>query len=681
MNPFDQFDQKSNPFDAFDAPAPSKFTKDAQGRNVIPPEQAIGATESALARIKIPDWMNSLLSTTRSGMQGMADPTVGAVQLAANMLGQGEAVNKAIAENEKKQSALKFNENGWDTAARIAGNVASPVNMLPAVRLAGGAPVVAAASKAPATVRGMAAQGAGYGAIGAAIDPVLSGDNYWGEKGEKLAAGTAAGAVFGPVVGKSVEYLASLRNTGNRLTADDVTNSLRTALAEVGQDISSLQQGQIERLQTQVLAALQGGKKLDPQALLREADFASLGIKPTQGQITRDPMQFAAEQNLRGVSGVGEPLAARFSEQAAEIQRRINELSPGAKNAFQAGEQLTGTLGNIDDILSQHVSGLYREARQSAGKDLDVPLAGLAQDYARILGDFGDSVPGAIRGKFAELGLDPLNPSNQRKLFTVESADQLLKTINKNQSNDPAVNRALSELRAAVKGAVEGAAPDGGVFAPAVKAAAGRFKLQEAIPALGAVVEGRASPDDFVQRFLVNGKTNDVKGLADALRKTDPDSFNEARAQIAEVIKEAAFGTIQAGGDRIAADRFAKTLKKLGPDKLQAFFTPKEVSDLMTMARVQAYISKEPAGAAVNRSNTAGALMNLVGNVPGMSLPVALVNKGIQTAGERRTVSRALSSQAMPEKLPLSDARRNQLLRFLAPGGLAVGGAVSTFTE
>jgi hypothetical protein len=47
-----------------------------------------------------------------------------------------------------------------------------------------------------------------------------------------------------------------------------------------------------------------------------------------------------------------------------------------------------------------------------------------------------------------------------------------------------------------------------------VNAASERFKLHDAIPALKAASEGTTAPDDFVKRFILNGKTNEVTGLA-----------------------------------------------------------------------------------------------------------------------------------------------------------------------
>ena len=69
------------------------------------------------------------------------------------------------------------------------------------------------------------------------------------------------------------------------------------------------------QLRAQAEHALANNTTIDTAAALRKADFESLGQQPLLGQITRDPMQFARERNLRGIAGAGEPIAARLSGQ------------------------------------------------------------------------------------------------------------------------------------------------------------------------------------------------------------------------------------------------------------------------------------------------------------------------------------------------------------------------------
>jgi hypothetical protein len=311
---------------------------------------------------------------------------------------------------------------------------------------------------------------------------------------------------------------------------------------------------------------------------------------------------------------------------------------------------------------------------------LEVPLQGLAQDYAQVLNDFGDKIPGAIRSKFAALGLDPLNPSNQKQLFTLENANALLQNINEHVGGDRATNLALGKLRDAVKGAVLATDSSGGPFAPAVRAAAERFKLQDAVPALKAASDGTVAPDDFVRRFVVNGKTDEVKGLADILKQTDPTAWQEARAQIADTLKRAAFGENVAGDAPFSPSRYMGQVRRLGADKLRAFFSPPEVEDILRVGRVGAYINQAPNASVVNNSGTAAAVANLVmrggagaSRIPGVNLAVDIGRHAVGAAQRRGAVRNALAAIVPETKAPLSSEQMNALAQLLATG--EAGGA------
>jgi hypothetical protein len=219
--------------------------------------------------------------------------------------------------------------------------------------------------------------------------------------------------------------------------------------------------GAFQPIKQLVAQAIQQNPDVDAAAVIRANDFRNLGMDPTLGQITRDPMQFAREMNMRGTP-TGSPLAMRFNQQNAQLQQAVSALAGTPSDIQTAGSAIKGSLKAIDDQMSQQVSDAYAAARASSGKNLDVPLTGVAQDYAQVLNDFGDKVPSGVRNNFEQLGL---MGGTQRKTFTIDNAENLLKVINANQSNDPATNAALGQLRTSVKNAVLSADDQGGVYA------------------------------------------------------------------------------------------------------------------------------------------------------------------------------------------------------------------------
>ncbi len=666
---------------AFDDLIPSASKKSGGAFDDLIPARKEFDTEltmgEKIAQAIVPDWLAGAPSIRGSKLgrvaQGMADPVVGAVQLGANILGQGDAVNKGINEVENKyqnarlentdrnlQSLITGEKDPGFDWARLAGNIASPTNLAIAAKL----PMTAT------SILGRAGQGALAGAGSAALQPVANAENFWQEKAGQAVGGAVTGGILTPILGKIGD--AVVRRFGKAAAANPDA-AIAQSLKDIGQTIDDIPPDQLAGLRQYVNEALQEGRQVDPAAALRKADFDALEMPYTLGQITRDPNQFAREQNLRGVANVGEPLLARLQQQGNQLQAKIGAPAQGALNEYQAGTKFAESLGSTDELLRKHVSGLYNEARNSVGKDLDVPLQGLAQDYAEVLRRYGDKVPDAIRRNFAQLGLDPALPSNQKQVFTIESADSLLKDINSHHGNDTVINSALTDLRNAVKGAVKGADASGGPFAPAVKAASDRFDLHEAIPALEAAYQGRVAPDDFVKRFIINGKTNDVKGLSNVLKTTDPAAYQQARAQLGAVLQRAAFGENIAGDAPFAASRYMQTVRNIGVDKLGAFFNAKEVDDILRAGRVGAYIKQAPNAAPVNTSNTAGILTNLARKIPGVPAVVGLANRAAGAVKDNSDVRNALAAQLPSARAPLTEQQQNILKMLLATGATSMG--------
>lgn len=603
-----------------------------------------------------------------SWMQGMADPVVGGVQLFANAIGRGDSVNKAIADKERElqQARQAFGREGTDVS-RIVGNVTAPTNLIAAAKI----PAAASTLK-------MIGQGAGLGAASAALDPIADSEGYWGKKAAQTTAGAVTGGVLTPVLSKvggaASRAFVKPDVPNGPLVTRDALQQIDASMREMGLTVNDLPAPQMKALVDQVTDALKAGKQIDPAALLRKADFDAIGINPTLGQITRDPKQWASEINLRGVNGAGEPLLQRFTEQNQRLTQGINSLSQGAGEKYQAGQRIIDDLAATDDFFSKHVSGLYQQARQSAGKDLDVPLQGLAQDYARILRDFGDKLPSGVRNNLDELGL---LAGKQKKVFTVEDADRLLKVINSNSSNDPAVNAALSQIRASVKNAVNSADAGGGVFAPAVKAASERFAMHDSIPALRAVAEGRVAPDDFVRRFLVGGKADEVNALSKIM---GGEAKNEAKAQIGEYLRRAAFGENIAGDKAFSQERFNKAIADIGTEKLKAFFSGAEIENLKRMGRVGAYMTSAPAKAPVNSSGSASEMFNLLQHIPvvdrAASAAKAVGSTVVSPIRNSAVTRNALTADVPVTAAPLTADQSNWLARILA-GGAVVGGGLA----
>lgn len=610
----------------------------AKPQKPVQKPEELSMLDKALARIPISPKADYLLNRLRGFAMGAADPSVGAAQLVANAVGQGDGINQAIAKKEQEYESQRqsVGSGGFD-AMRLAGNVASPANL-----------VVAKAIPIPAgaTTGKLVTQGAKVGAIGGASQPVADikdGQSFGLTKAAQTTLGAIGGAALTPVMSKLGSAIVSRLKPG--MTPEQIIDE---AMTSVGITRKDLTQDAFDTLREQVSQSLKSGKKLDAAALLRKADFENLNMQPLQGQITRDPTQFAAERNLRAVRGVGEPIMDRMTAQNQRLQELLAQQA-GGKEPYQAGRMVSESLSNTDEAMRKKVSDLYTAARQSAGKSDELPMQGLAQDFTAVLDDFADKVPSAIVNRMKSFGLAG---GQQTKLYTVEEADKLLKLINQHVGNDPATNTALKALRDAVKKSVLDVTDD--VFAAGRDAAAKRFQLQDMIPALKAASKDSVAADDFVNRFVINGKVDDMKGLSGVLRATDPAAYEEMRKQIGNALQRAAFGENAAGDAIFTPARYNKFLRNLGTDKLSAFFTKQEIEAFQRIGRVGAYINQPPAASPVLSNPNSwmlAPLKGLVESLPGGRYATALASVLKQTANDSAIANRALSG-----KIPASSA-------------------------
>jgi hypothetical protein len=627
-------------------------------------------------------------------LQGARDAIDGGAQLLPRALGavaglvsddagrffQGEArrVDAINAGNEQEYQAAReaTGQSGFD-GGRLIGNVVSPVNAAAAAAI----PIRGGMTAAQLIGRGAAA-----GAVGGALSPVndpQAQQDFAGSKAGQVALGAVTGGVLTPVVARGADaavrrLLRPSPGQAGAVAAQQVDEAVAQALRDAGQRPGAISAEGIEALRQQAEAAIRNGQRLDVAAVLRKQDFESLGMTPLLGQITRDPMQFARERNLRGVEGVGEPIMARLTDQRNKLSDLVRSYSQGAGERADAGQSFADTLGAVDERMAGRVRDLYTTARQSTQADLNVPLQGLAQDVAEIIDRFGDKVPSGVRNQIANLGL---LTGRQQRVFTLNDADRLLKVINDNVSTtDAPTNAALTAMRQSLRNAVDAAVPAAdNPFRPAVQAAAQRFQLQDAIPALRAAASDGVNEDKFVRQYLLQARPQEVGKLADLLKAESPEAFGQARAQVGAFLERAAYGQNQAGDKAMAAERFSKALDDLGTARLRAFFEPGEITQLRQLARVGAYIGSEPGGAVVNRSGTASAganiLMRLLQGTPGGSAVSSVGNAAINAAQRGSVVDRTLAAQAPQVAADLTPEQARALARILGP--LSIGSGVT----
>jgi hypothetical protein len=510
-------------------------------------------------------------------------------------------------------------------------------------------------------------------------------DQFGAEKGKQALAGMAAGAVLAPAASKIADVVGSAadrainaaRNAlgrGEQINEQVVLNSIRTELERQNLPLDTIPNHILARVNRQVQEALRSGKTVDPAALLRQADFEAVGTKGTLGQITRDPVQYTREMNLRGVAGPGDPLMRRFNEQRTAFGDVLSNLGArGADDAYTAGVRLTDSLRAFDTPRKSAVDSLYNSARDSSGRYAPMNT----QQFSTLANDALDSsmLGSALPGQAKDL----LNKVSTGEIpLNVNTAVQLrsrLEGIARDLQRGGDSQGALAVRK--ITGALDATdvAPIGGqavqAFNTARQAAAQRFGVIDKNPALKAFLDGDANMDTFVSKYVLNGSTDDLKQLTQIL---NPQGKTVVRQQIAAELERKAFGSNVTADSAFAVERYNEALKKMGKEKLSQFFSADEINQMFALGRAAAWSGKRPAGSAVNESNTAAATMNLLSSLKGASFALPVVKQ----VRDSMIVSRGLRAQPPTEPIPvLSPA-----LRALVPGvpvaaGAGVGGLLS----
>lgn len=517
-----------------------------------------------------------------------------------------------------------------------------------ATRLLAGTGGMLGASRAAAQLPGMVGTvGAGMaanptaqltGAVGAGAMGGLSregGGNDLQQAGAALIGGVAGGMVPGAA--------NAVANAGkrmfNRLTPQQMDVQISNVLQRAGMDYSQVPERARQSLRTQMQDALRAGQELDPAAVRRLAEFQTIGATPTRGMVTQDPVRITQEMNLakmgaNSADGQLQGLARVQNQNNARLIDVMNERGASRGDMFRAGQSAIEAIQGQDARLAQNVSGLYSQARDTAGRSANLNGVEFTRRASQLLDDnlLGGSLPKDVENHLNRIAAGEVP-------FNVDYAEQLKTRIGALQraSNDGSTRMALGVVRRALDDTslmpaapvnpgnlpmVPGALPPTqatlgqesiNAFNQARQAARERFAWQESGRPVAAAVEG-AQPDKFIQQFVVNGTVADARNLA----SNAPTS--EVRDAILNHLKDKALSGAADEVGKFSQSAFNRELNKIGDRKLSLFFSPEELNQLRTVGRVASYMQTQPVGSAVNNSNSGALLLgkgiDVLNNVP-----------------------------------------------------------------
>lgn len=554
----------------------------------------------------------------------------------------GEKIAESAKQNAlKTQQIVKPYEEATPVSTGVGQAVGAVVNPINKVIPGGGA----------STLMGDITKGIIQGAefMGLTTPVMDETKPFWYEKTKQVATGGVAGAaggglmhmagsVGGYVGNKLGQAVDTVRGQlGGKINEQGVSSATDKVLQSAGIDVNKVAPDVLQGLKDQAAQSLKTG---DVKNLKRYADAMTLPVPVPmlRGQVTRDAMQYAVEQNLRGITGVGEPITEVLTAQNKALISNLDKIgAEGARDVVSSGQALSNALKVSDEVQQQGVREAYKAFKTNTGKDLQVPLGGLAQDYSKINKDFGDLIPGPIKAKFEALGLTTGKPN---KTFSIEDAEQLIKDINLrydplNKPQKEAFKQLNKAIESAIKQSGEGLSGEAAVLAKnAREAASKRFDTIDSIPALKDVIRG-VEPDKFVQKHILQGKVNEINSLVKYLKQNNPSELAQLQSDIIGVIKNKTLNNVSAENATFSQAQLKNFLNAENAPKLARILTKDQMGALRQLNRTAENALYAPAVSAVNRSNTAAANANINNAIRGGTLNDLLgITQGIPGLSE-----------------------------------------------
>lgn len=513
-----------------------------------------------------------------------------------------------------------------------------------ATKLLAGAGGLGAAGRVASAAPGLAGQAGAFFAANPTQQLLSAG-------GAGLAGGSAREAGAGPGVQAGAALLGGVaapmaangvmsagRTLKNALTpamtTQAVDQQIQLVMQRQGVDWAQVPERVRQGMRQEVAQAMQTGQDLNPDAVRRMLDFARTGATPTRGMLTQDPVQITREMNLAktGANSSDSVLQSLPRVQGRNTERLLSGLDElganRAPDAFRTGELTLGALNRDIGASQANINSLYSRARDTAGRSAELDGATFTTQANQALdqGLLGGALPESVASHMNRIARGEVP-------FTVDYAEQLKTAMGKLQRNtsDGQQRMALGLVRQALENTplrsapkvnpgnlptVPGTVPPSGATLGAesidafnaARSANRQFMGRvERTPALQAAMDG-AQPDQFVKQFI----TGQGASVADvnALRRSvanDPEALQAVKSNLALHLRQAATnGTDDV--NKFSPASFNRALNNIGDRKLAAFFEPQEIEQLRAIGRVGTLMNSQPAGSAVNNSNS-GAML------------------------------------------------------------------------
>lgn len=512
-----------------------------------------------------------------------------------------------------------------------------------------------------------------------------------GDELQQAAAGLIGGVAGGFAPGLLQGAASGVRRALTpKMTPQQLDAQINVIFERSGGDYSQIPERARQALRTELRSALQSGKEVNADAVRRLADFQALGVTPTRGMVTQDPVQITREMNLAkmGANSADDQLQgmARIQNQNnTRLIGNLNEAGASRGDQFRAGESAIGGILGRDAQKAANVTTLYDQARDTAGRSAQLNGRAFADNVSKVLDQnlLGGALPPQVEQHINRISAGQVP-------FDVNYAEQL-KTLMGNlqrNTNDGQTRMALGMVRRALDDTplmqqATQAAPGGmpmlgggggtslgqesiDAFNAARQAARERFAWQESGRPVAQAIGG-AQPDDFFQKYVIKGTVADARNLANNV------PVGETRDAIVNHLKDKALGGAADEVGKFSQSAYNKALSQIGDKKLALFFQPEEIENLKRVGRVASYTQVQPVGSAVNNSNSGALLLgrglDMLRNVPVVG---PMVSPAVQNV--RATLQQRAAENVAPGLL--GPVQREPVMRGLLNPAIAYTGGL-----
>lgn len=448
-----------------------------------------------------------------------------------------------------------------------------------------------------------------------------------------LGGGVAGGLAPG-VLGSAAN---AAKGALSRTTPQEIDVRINAIMERAGIDYSQVPERVRQSLRLDLAQALRTGDDLNPAAVRRLADFRTTGLTPTRGSITQDPVQITREMNLaktgaNSADGELQGLARVQNQNNATIIQRLNEAGGRTEaEPLAAGRAVAGAVLGRRDALRNAETAAWNEARNSPGYRQPIE-ANVVSQINQALGDEGMMPflnPTISRYMEAFMnGQQPFTPQAYRNLQSMLSNEMsqggnpaaaagIARRVLERAELRPITNprgidfgNALVTQDTASRLRALDAAPRQSIDAVnnARSATRAAYAYEESSPLVRSVLsDGRGSdPMRIAQQYVLGGTPDEAAVVA---RELGPQGREVIKNVLATYIKKQAVGGANDDVGKVSQSALNAVLRNIGDEKLRLFFSPEEINQLRAVGRVASYVQVQPAGSAVNNSNSGAMLI------------------------------------------------------------------------